>query len=183
MIQYAILGLLSWQPLSGYDLKQIIAGSDVFYWSGNNNQIYNSLIQLYKNGWVTQEIRYQESLPAKKIYSITEQGRAELRKWVLSTAELPELHNTFLIQLAWADALSDTEMDALLDRYEKEIDVQLRMQQEKASRSSAAPDRSAREIFLWEKISDNIAATYRNELAWVQGVRRELKEKGLSSVP
>ena len=38
-IRYAILGLLSWRPFTGYDLKKMIGDSVFLYWSGNNNQI------------------------------------------------------------------------------------------------------------------------------------------------
>jgi DNA-binding PadR family transcriptional regulator len=181
MIQYAILGLLSWQPLSGYDLKKIISQSEVFYWSGNNNQIYTALIRLHGEGLVDRQILQQESLPAKKIYSITQQGRDELRRWLLSTAELPEVHNTFLIQLAWADMLTAEELDALLGRYEAEIDLKLRMQvreqREKSTRPEAAPRRTGREIYLWEQIAENQLSTYRNELNWVRRMREELRTK------
>ena len=66
-LRSAILGLLSWQPASGYDLKRIISDSDIFYWSGNNNQIYKSLLELLKEGLVTYQVQLQDSLPAKKI--------------------------------------------------------------------------------------------------------------------
>jgi PadR family transcriptional regulator, regulatory protein AphA len=176
-IQYAILGLLSWQPLSGYDLKKIISGSDVFYWSGNNNQIYKSLIELHDAGLVEQQVQPQENLPAKKIYSITDQGRIELYNWVRSAPELPELHSNFLIQLAWAGQFTIPEIDILLASYAAEIDVQLRMQQEKARRPSTAPNRTPQETFLWEKITEKTALDYQHELDWVRRVRAELKEK------
>ncbi|MBA3075528.1 MAG: PadR family transcriptional regulator, partial [Anaerolineae bacterium] len=70
-LQSTILGLLSWKPFSGYDLKGIISESDLFYWSGNNNQIYKILLELQQAGLVTFEVHEQESLPAKKIYSVT----------------------------------------------------------------------------------------------------------------
>jgi DNA-binding PadR family transcriptional regulator len=178
MIRYAILGLLNWQPLSGYDLKKIISESEVFYWSGNNNQIYTALVRLHTAGMVTRQIQPQESLPAKKIYSITQQGRAELHRWVLSTAELPEVHNTFLIQLACAEGLTAEELDTLLDHYEAEIDLKLRMQvrvqQEKSNRPGLAPNRTRRQAYLWEKISENMLALYQNELDWVRSLRVEL---------
>jgi PadR family transcriptional regulator AphA len=177
MIRYAILGLLSWQPLSGYDLKKIISESQVFYWSGNNNQIYKALIRLHEEGLVTRQVQQQESLPAKKIYSITQQGRAELRDWVLSTMELPELRNTFLIQLAWADALAGEELDALLGRYEAEIELHLRMQHERSGHSAPAPNRTPREAYLWEQISENLLSTYQNQLDWVRRLRRELRKE------
>jgi len=180
-IQYAILGLLSWHPLFGYDLKKIISESDIFYWSGSNNQIYHTLIQLHEDGLATQVVQYQENLPAKKVYTITEKGQAELRKWVLSTPQLPELHNTFLIQLAWADQLSDAEIDALLGKYEDEVEMQLRILFEKGRRGTEIPDRTPREAYLWKKIAENITATYQNELAWARLMREELKEQGVSN--
>ncbi len=175
-IQYAILGLLEWLPLSGYDLKKIISESDLFYWSGNNNQIYNSLIQLHNQGLVTQQVQYQESLPAKKIYSITPQGQDALRRWLVSNPELPELRNNFLIQLAFAGALSPDEIDDLLRRYEDEIAVQLRMRQAQAAEPHAGQTRTPREAYLWRKIAENMVAAYQHELDWVRQVRSDLKE-------
>ncbi len=83
-LRSTLLGLLSWKPASGYDLKRIISNSDIFYWSGNNNQIYKSLLELQKEGLVTYQVQLQESLPTKKIYSVTDQGRAALRQSLLA---------------------------------------------------------------------------------------------------
>lgn len=177
-LQYAILGLLSWQPFSGYDLKKIISDSDLYYWSGNNNQIYRTLVELHEAGYVTVEVQQQESLPARKIYSITPEGRLALRAWVLSTPDLPELHNTFLIQLAWAGDLPDDTLDELLQRYENEIGIQLQMARENARRGLGVPNRTPREAFLWARISENITSSYKHELEWVRATRKELKESG-----
>ncbi len=173
-IQYAILGLLSWQPYSGYDLKKIIAESELFYWSGNNNQIYNSLVAMHKEGLVSQEVHLQESLPAKKVYTITPAGQERLRQWLLSNPELPELRQPFLIQLAWADSLSAGELDGLLGRYAEEVAIQLHMRVAEASRAPTAPNRTPREAYLWRKIAEKILAHYQAELDWVQGLRNEL---------
>lgn len=177
-IQFAILGLLNWQPLSGYDIKKIITDSDVFYWSGNNNQIYNSLIALHKNGLVNQETIFQNSLPNKKIYSITVEGQEKLRSWLLAHPELPEFRNHFLIHLAWAEPLNTDELDNLLEKYEQEIEVQYRMRKFKAEQPGVAPHRSDRERYIWRKILENSAAMYRNELEWVRQMRKDL-QKGI----
>src|SRR5512136_1648820 len=100
-LRSAILGLLNWKPSSGYDLKRIISDSDIFYWSGNNNQIYKILLELQKEDLVTHQVQLQESLPAKKVYSITEKGLAALYQSLLAVPDPPELHKSFLIQLAW----------------------------------------------------------------------------------
>lgn len=176
-IQQAILGLLSWRPLSGYDLKKVFADSEVFYWSGNNNQIYKALVQLHDEELVTQETQYQDSLPAKKIYQITEKGREVLKAWVLSAPELPEFHDAFLIQLTWAELLDVSEIEKMLITYEEEVRVQLLMLKEKANRNgNIMPARTPREEYLWKMISNNITSKYENELDWVHKVQEGLQQ-------
>ncbi len=177
-IKYAILGLLSWKPSTGYEMKKIFEESSAMYWSGNNNQIYKSLIQLLDEGLVTSEVRHQEALPSKKIYTITPEGLAELKSWVLSPPEAPEFRKPFLVQLAWADQLNDEELGELLSKYENEIMLQFLGQQEKDRRGIRSPDRNPREAYLWDMISANLTASLKNELDWVRGIRRELFEKG-----
>jgi PadR family transcriptional regulator AphA len=173
-INYAILGILSYKSLTGYDLKKIIQDSPFMYWSGNNNQIYKSLLELLDEGFVTSEVHHQDSSPSKKIYTITIEGLAELKDWVLSTPEPPEFKKTFLIQLAWADLLSTDELIALLSEYENQVKMQLLFQKEYLRRGKFSPDRTIRETNLWNLIHDNLISSYENELSWIQKVRREL---------
>jgi len=176
-----ILGLLSWKPFSGYELKRIISESEVFYWSGNNNQIYKSLIELEQAGLVTHQVQVQESLPAKKIYSLTEAGLAALRQSLLADPEAPETRKGFLIQLAWAEILSDQEILALLSKYEDEAANRLAMQSERAARLEArpadSPGRSQREQYLWKRIAENGIAASQAELDWVRRVQQEFRDR------
>ena len=174
-IKYAILGLLSWKPSTGYDMKKVFEESSIMYWSGNNNQIYKALIQLLDEGLVTNEVLHKESTPSKKLYTITSEGSAALKEWVLSAPELPEFKKTFLVQLAWADQLDSRELDDLLERYENEVNIQLLMQQEKARRGINSPKRTTREVYLWDMISENVISSYKNELDWIRKVRKEMK--------
>lgn len=175
-IRYAILGLLSWKPSTGYEMKKVFEESSTMYWSGNNNQIYKTLVQLLEEGLVTSEVRHQEASPSKKVYTITGDGLIELKKWVVSQPEAPEFRKPFLVQLAWADLLSDEELNELLLKYENEIKLQLIYNQEKNRRGVQSPKRSPREVLLWDKISENLISSLRNELEWIQGIRRELFE-------
>ncbi len=184
-LEHAILGLLSWRSLSGYDLKKVFERSPALYWSGNNNQIYRTLVNLHREDLVTMEVFNQESGPSRKIYTITDRGVDELKKWVLSTPELPQLRHVFLIQLSWADQLSSTELDELLARYEEEVTAQwlmLRAHKEQGNMmyNSIAQARTPREAFLWEMIQQNQIGFYELELQWVQKMRKELKERGFT---
>ena len=173
-INHAILGVLTWQPSTGYDLKKVFESSSALYWSGNNNQIYKALVQLLEQGLVSSETVHQDGAPSKKIYQATDSGRAELKQWVLSTPSTPEFKKMFLIQLAWADILSTAELLGLLKSYEEEVYAQLLMEREKNRRALFTPNRTPRETLLWEMIGENLASSYENELRWIDKVRRTL---------
>lgn len=173
-ISYAILGILSYKPLTGYDLKKIIQSSSFMPWSGNNNQIYKSLVELLEEGSVINEVQHQESSPSKKIYTITEEGLVKLKKWVFSSPDPLEFKKPFLVQLAWADQLSAEELNDLLSRYEYEIKMQILSHQEKKRRGSFSPERTPREKLIWDMIDQNIVSSYENELEWVSQLRREI---------
>jgi DNA-binding PadR family transcriptional regulator len=174
-IKYAILGFLSWSPMTGYDLKKRFEESNTFYWSGNNNQIYKALVELHQAGLVTKEVQHQESLPSRKIYTVTELGLAELRQWLITPPELPQRRHPFLVQLAWADLLTPTELDGLLAQYEEEANTKWRMLQAQQQRVTDWPQRTERERRLWQMISENELAFYAGELAWVRELRDELR--------
>ena len=138
-IHHAILGLLSWKPHTGYDLKKVFEESAFMHWSGNNNQIYRPLLQLEAQGLAACEVRQPENGPAKKLYHITDAGRKALSEWVRATPEPMEIRKTFLIQLSWTNGLDDTEVDRLLGVYVVEVLTQIAMQREKNRRGQTGP--------------------------------------------
>jgi PadR family transcriptional regulator, regulatory protein AphA len=180
-IRSAILGFLSWKPFTGYELKKLFADALSFHWSGNNNQIYGSLVDLHKDGAVSIEVVQQEKLPAKKVYTITDAGREELREWLLSEPELPSLRSPAHTQLAWAEGLSSEELDGLLAAYERQLADQAlmcleTMRRGKLDSGRSAPERSPRERLIWSGIDENRAAFYERELAWAKELRAKVKE-------
>ncbi len=174
-LKYAILGFLSWQPLAGYDLKKLIGDSPTHYWSGNNNQIYRTLVDLHNEDLVTRQIEHQDDSPSRKIYTITEAGRIQLKQWAQSRPELPEWKVPFLVQLAWTQDLTPQEMDALLASYAERLRVEVLMLRQLAGRGAPTPDRSPRESFVWDQIQTRWIDLYENELSWVNSLREQLR--------
>ncbi len=173
-INHAILGMLSCKSLTGYELKKIMQESSFMPWSGNNNQIYKALLELDDNNFVTSEVYHQESLPTKKIYTITQAGLAELKRWSKSVPEIFETKKPFLIQLAWADLLSDDELEELLDQYEKEVKGRIFVEHTKVKNDFFKQGRTPREAALWNFINENIFLSYESELKWITKVRTAL---------
>ncbi len=172
-IEYAILGLLSWKPLTGYDMKKIVQESPYIYWSGNNNQIYKGLIQLEKEGLVICKVIHQENAPSKKEYEITELGIETLNNWIKSQDfEMPEFKKTFLVQLSWSAKLEKSELDLLLGQYKSKIEEIVAMYKEIKRRKKYFPERSEKESYIWNMLYDNMIQTYEAELTWVENFKQ-----------
>jgi PadR family transcriptional regulator AphA len=175
-IKYVILGYLSWQPMTGYDIKKIIADSETLPWSANNNQIYQVLVQLHKDEWVTKTIEDQVGAPDRHVYTITEAGIQALRLWAKSEPEPPQTKKPFLNQLMWADSLSVQEMDEQLEAYLNAVGEKLFFIRVQADRKPHMPDRTPREKYLWEMIHKNWINQFELELSWIRQLRQELQE-------
>lgn len=175
-INHAILGMLSNEPKTGYDLKKIMQESSFMYWSGNNNQIYKALVELLDEGYVTSEIYHQDSSPSKKVYTITVDGLAELKRWTQSAPEAPEIKKLFLVQLAWTEQSSSKEIENLLMRYEQEIQGKISIEQAKKQKEFFSPKRTPREAAIWDLIYDNVLSSYTNELDWLNKARQTLNQ-------
>ena len=87
---YALLGLLAREPLSGYDLTQRMKQRVGYFWqAAGHSHIYPELGRLEAAGFATHEVVAQDERPAKKVYAITDAGRASLRRWVTEPAPAP----------------------------------------------------------------------------------------------
>jgi DNA-binding PadR family transcriptional regulator len=84
---YAILGLLSREDLSGYDLTQRMKARVGYFWSARHSQIYPELARLEDGGYVTHSVVEQRERPDKKIYEITDEGLEALKSWVTQPPE------------------------------------------------------------------------------------------------
>jgi PadR family transcriptional regulator, regulatory protein AphA len=97
--QEVLLGLLTVEPMSGYDLGQSIRASIGFFWNESYGQIYPNLKKLAAAGQVAAKTEKQKGKPDRQIYSITPLGRARLKKW-LAVEPQPEVpRNELLLKL------------------------------------------------------------------------------------
>ena len=77
-LKHAILGLLNYADMTGYDIDRYFKSSIAFFWYAQTSQIYKELNTLMKHHWVDSEIVYQSDKPNKKVFHITEEGKVEL---------------------------------------------------------------------------------------------------------
>jgi PadR family transcriptional regulator AphA len=127
-LDYAILGFLNYLPMTGYDLKKVFDDSVRHFWYADQSQIYRTLSRLNEKGYVEREVIEQDNRPDRKEYSITEEGREALKKWLASQPSEGAPHSSPLIQVFFAGQFPDEEivkmfyfldnaMDKMLEQY------------------------------------------------------------------
>jgi DNA-binding PadR family transcriptional regulator len=116
--QFVILGLLTIEPLSGYDIKKFIDKSISHFWSESNGQLYPALNQLVQKNLIVLEERQQTGKKVSHLYSITDDGRAALKKWLDEAAEKKSTHrDEELLKLFFGkNSSSKTSIDLLRKR-------------------------------------------------------------------
>lgn len=80
--KYAILGLLSWGPMSGYGIKKAVEQSLSNFWNESYGQIYPVLKRLAAEGLAATSVERQPGKPERYVYALTERGRKALQAWL-----------------------------------------------------------------------------------------------------
>ncbi|MDQ2887436.1 MAG: PadR family transcriptional regulator [Chloroflexota bacterium] len=104
--KYAVMGVLSICPGSGYDIKKFMEYSTSNFWSESYGQIYPILKQLVEEGLAASHAEKQEGKPEKYIYTLTEQGKEELRDWLSEPVASAVERNELLLKLFFGAHIS-----------------------------------------------------------------------------
>jgi PadR family transcriptional regulator, regulatory protein AphA len=123
----AVLGLLSLGPMSGYDIRQLISRSIGHFWSESYGQIYPGLKRLAAAGLVSKKTERKKGSPDRHVYSLTAEGREQLRKWLKLpvVAEVPR--NELLLKLFFGACVpprvNHEYVQTYLESHQKELQV------------------------------------------------------------
>lgn len=126
-LSYGLLGLLNYYPMSGYDLKKVFDNSINFFWAAKTSQIYRELKALEKKGDIGSQIQTSEKGPNKRIYAITKQGKANLKKWLENPPDdiREDQRNAFQIRILHSSPVGFENLYPLVQKrlmaYRKEL--------------------------------------------------------------
>lgn len=120
-IRQFILGLLTRQPMSGYDIKCFLNSLSWLIDSPSFGSLYPALHALLEDGLVTVKVIPQQDKPPRKIYSITDVGRETLQEWVRQPVASDASLKAFLMRLILASNLSRPNLVALLEQRHTQV--------------------------------------------------------------
>ncbi len=122
--RYALLGMLSLTPMSGYDLQRAISYSTGNFWKESYPQIYPLLKQLTGEGLTTSRVEKTEGRPERHIYTLTEKGWQELQRWLQEPFEYQVQRNELLLKLFFGNHVR-TEISLEHVRRHRAVQVEL----------------------------------------------------------
>ncbi|MCP4141743.1 MAG: PadR family transcriptional regulator [Chloroflexi bacterium] len=181
-LKHAILGFLSFKPLSGYDLKKAFDNSVRHFWTANQSQIYRTLAKMTDDGLLSKEVIEREERLAMKIYHVSKEGRDELHKWLSSPLPQQNMREAFLIQIYFGGLLDDEELLALLRHELKATEEQMaifdQIYQFSTGKTSQAED--PRAFFLSMLTLDYGIKSGQAMLDWLNNAIKEIESKNYS---
>ncbi|MDH5546232.1 MAG: PadR family transcriptional regulator [Gammaproteobacteria bacterium] len=127
-----ILGMLSLQPMSVYELKKNMDKSTSMFYNTSIGSIHPACQKLLAAGLVECEEDI-ESKRAKKTFSITPQGRKVYREWLESPLGIGKIKDELLLRLFFF-ADSDDKWKEVLQSYLKDVrSMRMELEQQKAA--------------------------------------------------
>ena len=180
-LKHAILGLLNYHDMTGYDINRYFKSSIAFFWHAQTSQIYKELHNCLKENWVENDIIYQSDKPNKKVYHITEEGRLELHKW-LADADLSEVmkyKNPLLIKVFFSSNIDIDQTMRMLEKYKQECSAIIDGMNEDIAKlpEFEAYAQKENESFYWGMTMTYGFMYYQNEIKWANWCIDKLKEK------
>ena len=123
---YAVLGLLTFGEMSGYDVMKLAQNSIAYFWAPAKSQVYSELKRLSELGFLSEKAVAQDTRPDKRLYRITRAGRTALKQWLDDPeVQLPPIRDPLLLKVFFAREGSRQALMAQLEEYERRSARQL----------------------------------------------------------
>ena len=165
-----ILGLLSHEELTGYEIKKRIDTSLKYFWGASYGSIYPTLSDLVNRGLAVKR-EDAGSKRNKLVYTITDAGRGYLKDWLQLPVEKDELRYETLLKLFFGKEQGPAQAAAHIEAFQKKVAKELPylLRAEKALQDNIRED-AAHKYYL-ATVGFGIK-TYRAYLEWCEEAKK-----------
>jgi PadR family transcriptional regulator, regulatory protein AphA len=181
-LPHALLGMISFGPATGYELKASFKKSIHYFWNATLPQIYRTLNRLESDGLLASSIQHQEGKPSRKVYELTGRGRAEFLRWLAEPPDLPQPKQPMLMKVFFGNQLPAGGLErlllgwreyytGLLRKYDAEVDPVI---QGYGSGSGVSED-----VRYWKFTLEFGKRHARTVIEWCDYVLKELERSGV----
>ena len=97
--QFAILGMLTLKPMSGYDFNKVAEECLGYFWQESYGQIYPALKKMHEKGYISKSREKTDGKPDRFVYAITKKGKEVFHKWLDQKTRIEPKRNELLLKL------------------------------------------------------------------------------------
>ena len=155
-LQYMILGLLTRQPMTGYDIKQIFDKEKAEFWTAPFSQIYPELNRLLNKELISL-VEPTEANSRRKVYQLTKLGTDTFMDWLKLplSPEVTQLNNDdFILRLHFLGKEHLDILKALLEMREQTLKLELAQLELELSEVVHHPEQFGRELIIQKELSN-----------------------------
>jgi PadR family transcriptional regulator, regulatory protein AphA len=180
-LQYAILGLLGYKSMTGYELKKMFDQSINNFWAAHLSQIYRELGALEKKEFVSSVIEPQSDRPDKRIYSLTDKGKLDFKEWMTNFPEKlsKQTRDEFVVRIFFGSEVGKDELIKQLKRYltQKQNEKQAKIAEIGMNIKQYANElKSENKVVYWELIEKKAQMTNETLIRWAEECIVELEK-------
>ena len=115
-LENLILGLLIPGPRHGYHLYQAYEAAFTLIWMVGRSQFYGALAELEHSGKLKAHVEPQPDRPARRVFEVTEAGRAQFEEWMRApVTPMRAIRVELIAKLRFYDLLGWDGAGALID--------------------------------------------------------------------
>lgn len=113
-LRHAVLAALMEGEASGYDLAKVFDASVANFWMATPQQLYKELERMSADGLIAARIVEQEKRPTKRLYSVTDTGRALLRGFLADSTRPTVIRDEMLVKVQGMAEGDEAAVEAVL---------------------------------------------------------------------
>ncbi len=175
-IDYVILGLLSHEELTGYEIKKRMDTTLKYFWGASYGSIYPALSGLVNRGLATKR-EDTENKRNKLIYTITDEGRKYLKEWLALPALKDEIRYETLLKLFFGNEQGTGQALIHIEAFEEKVKKELPylLKTEQILKGCLGDDTTHKYYLLTAEFG---IKTYQAYLEWCEEAKNILMDSG-----
>ena len=126
-VKTVCLGMLTDGEATGYDLKKQFESSFAHFFAAGYGSIYPALSALARDGLVECREIAQDGKPDRKVYRITDAGRAHMRDALKKPDPTHKVRSEFLATMCFAHLMSQEQLDVVLANRIADVERKLQL--------------------------------------------------------
>jgi DNA-binding PadR family transcriptional regulator len=116
-VKTILLGFLIYGSMTGYELKKVFEISFSFFSGLSYGSIYPALKKMEEEGLITMELQVQDGTPNRKVYTITEVGKAAFAEGIKVPVKFERQKHPLLARLFFFSFLPHEDRLTITENY------------------------------------------------------------------